>query len=267
MRIKQPPFIACIGLLAMVSLCACTPTDPPADQTVLNEGYAALERKEYDQAIARAEAFLRAQPAGNGSAEALYLKGRALEEKPATTEAESRANWQAARLAYIQALEQRPSSRVEAYIRTSLANVAYFQDDYSTALQQWSSAYEQLDRPEVQAWVLYRMGLCQQRMNRFEQADKTFAQVQQRYPNSLPAQRAREHQGARDFHVQLATFSTSTLADRAAAALRGKGTIPQVARNANGQYTVRVGPVRTYAEAKTLRSRFLGEYPDAFIVP
>ena len=40
-----------------------------------------MNQKDYEQAIEHADNFLRTNPHGSGSAEALYLKGRALEEK------------------------------------------------------------------------------------------------------------------------------------------------------------------------------------------
>src|SRR5580765_489472 len=50
---------------------AATQTAPAA---VLTEGYSALEAQQYNDAIAKADQFLSAQPHGPGSAEALYLK-------------------------------------------------------------------------------------------------------------------------------------------------------------------------------------------------
>src|SRR5687768_8275873 len=44
-------------------------------QIVLSEGYQALENQQYNEAIAKADEFLAGQPHGEGSPEALYLKG------------------------------------------------------------------------------------------------------------------------------------------------------------------------------------------------
>ena len=138
----------------------------------------------------RADAFLQKTPAGPGSAEALYLRGRAMEQKPAHSNAEAHANLQSAREAYIQALQRNPSPQLEAYIHSSLANVAYFQDDYSSTAGEWKIAYDKLSDPGIRSWVLYRIGLCDQRMGQFSDADKVFASVSENYPNTVPAQRA-----------------------------------------------------------------------------
>src|SRR5436190_732216 len=102
----------------------------------------------------------------------------------------------------LEALEQLPRQPLESYIHASLGNVAYFQDDYQSAIGQLNAAYDKLDSDDIKAWALYRVGLSQQRLGQFAQADQTFTSVQQFHPNSVPAQRAREHQGARAFYVQ-----------------------------------------------------------------
>jgi len=234
---------------------------------VLNAGYAALDSKDYNEAIAKADEFLAGTPHGPGSAEALYLKGRSLEEKTAGDQSEAKANLQSARSAYIQALEQMPKQPLEAYIRASLANVAYFQDDYPTAISQWTAAYDKLDKDDLKAWALYRIGLSQQRLGQFAQADQTFANVQQFHPNTIPATRAREHQGARAFFVQLATFASPASATRAAAELQQKGVTASTAADSAGHSVLRIGPISSYSQAAYYKTRFAEQYPDAVVLP
>lgn len=253
-------------LLAAMVAGGCAPkSNNPGQKTALQAGYGALESQQYDQAIARADAFLTTAPQGPGSAEALYLKGRALEGKTAADDAEAKRNLQAARSAYLAALEQSPSRPLDAYIRTSLANVAYFQDDYPTAITQWSAAMDHLDREDVKGWALYRIGLCQQRLGKFQDADRTFAQVQKNYPG-VPAQRAREHEGARGFVVQMATFATAAQADKAIAALSKQNLAATQAIDSAGHHAVRI-PASTYAQAESLKNRFAKQYPDALVLP
>lgn len=254
-----------IAILFCLVASGCVENQPP--KKVLNEGYTALEQQQYDEAIGKADEFLSQSPAGPGSAEALYLRGRGYEQKLARSPQDAQVNLQNARTSYIQALEQKPSPKLESYIRTSLANVAYFQDDYNTALQQWSAAYGDRQDAEVQAWTLYRMGICRQRMNQFAEADQVFAAVQERYPNTIPAQRAKEHSGARSFQVQLATFASPTGADQAMAQLKREGVGATRVIDSKGRSVIRVGPVSTYQQAKSLQARFAGRYPDAMILP
>jgi len=241
----------------------------PSQQLLLDAGYQALESQQYNEAIAKAEEFLAGTPHGPGSAEALYLKGRGLEGKNAAgvSTDEARQNLQAARTAYIEALEQNPKQPLESYVHASLGNVAYFQDDYQSAIGQLNAAYDKLDSDDIKAWVLYRVGLCQQRLGQFTQADQTFASVGQFHPNTVPAQRAREHQGARAFYVQLATYANASTADQSAADLKRQGVQTTRISDAQGRFLLRIGPIASYSQAQYIRGRFTDKYPDAFILP
>jgi outer membrane protein assembly factor BamD (BamD/ComL family) len=244
--------------------------NPAQSQIILDAGYAALENQQYNEALDKADEFLAKTPHGAGSPEALYLKGRALEGKNAVgvvSVDEARANLQEARAAYIEALEQSPHEPLQSYLRASLGNVAYFQDDYPAAIAQLKAAYDKLDRDDLKAWALYRIGLSQQRLGQFSAADQTFAAVQQLHPSSTPAQRAREHRGARAFYVQLATFASAASADGAAADLRRLGVPANRVSDSQGRALLRAGPVASYSQAQYLRTRFLDKYPDAFIIP
>jgi outer membrane protein assembly factor BamD (BamD/ComL family) len=235
----------------------------------LDPGYAALEQRNYNAAIAQADAFLASQPHGEGTAEALYLKGRGFEGKNAAgvSEPEAKANLQAARDAYVEALGMNPRQPLLSYIQASLGNVAYFQDDYPTAIAQLTASLDGLDKPEVKAWALYRIGLSHQRVGQFQQADQAFAAVQQQFPGTEPARRAQEHQGARAFYVQLATFASAAPADRAVADLKKQGVTAASVAGPAGRAVLRAGPVASYSQAQYLRARFLDKYPDALIVP
>jgi tetratricopeptide (TPR) repeat protein len=238
----------------------------------LTEAYAAFERKQYDAAYAGAQRVLASNPTGAGAAEAQYLRGRVLEER--ATQASSagdvtaaKTNLQSARDAYNAGLSAKPAPDLEGRIHAGIANVAYFQEDYSTAIAAWTKAHEKITDPQSKAWVLYRIGLSQQRFGQFAEADKTFALVQQQHPNTEPARRAQAHQGARGFHVQIGVYSTPANADNALAALRANGVIGMRLTDNAGRNVVRVGPMRTYDEARSVKTRLAAKYPDAIIIP
>lgn len=255
------PLILCINLLLLCLGCT------NKDTSLLTQSKDALEQQQFEQAQAKADDYLRKHPREEGSADALYLRGRALEARPAPSPAAAAANLQAARSSYIAALSAQPGKKTEAYIRASLGNVAFFQDDYTTAAQQWAAAFDQLDRDDLKSWTLYRIGLSQQRLGQFTQADQTFARVRKDYPGTIPAQRASEHQGARQFYIQLATFRLAASADAAASDVRKVGLNPIRLTDSKGYSLLRVGPFRSYSEAKAQRARFVDKYPDALILP
>jgi tetratricopeptide (TPR) repeat protein len=242
---------------------------PQDARVALDQGYVALEQKQFDEAIARADQVLASVNHGEGSAEALYLKGRSLEGKNAAgvTEADARANLQQAREAYVAALQRNPREPLKSYVHTGLGNVAYFQDDYPAAVAQLNAAYQNLQSPETKAWVLYRIGLSQQRQGQFEQADQTFARVAEAHAGTEPARRAAQHQGVRAYAVQLATFASAQTAQSAAAELKKQGMPARVESGPEGRAFLRVGPIASYQQAQYYKNRFAQKYPDALIIP
>jgi tetratricopeptide (TPR) repeat protein len=248
------------------------PLKPAERQQALAEAYAAFERKQLDAALAGADRVLAGNHDGPGAAEAQYLRGRVFEERATLASAANdvpaaKAALQAARDAYNASLVAKPAPSVEGNARAGIANVAYFQEDYATAIAQWSAAFEKIPEPATKSWVLYRIGLSQQRFGNFTEADRTFQAVQTQFPNTEPAKRAAAHQGARGFHVQVGVFGTPTNADAALAALRADGVIGMRLTDAAGRNVVRVGPAPTYEHAKALKARLAGKYPDAMIIP
>lgn len=270
MRNEVKPFMALILVLLAAAGCGSDPQAQSGSSSSSGEGFRALERRQFAQAMAAADAQLRQDPHGPTTAETLYLKGRAFEQEAelAPHDAATAARLlQSARTAYVQALQQNPSRDLAAYVRTSLANVAYWQEDYQTAASQWSAAYDQVESPEVRSWILYRIGLSYQRLGRFNEADRAFALVQQQYPGTLPAQRAHEKQGARAFYLQVATLSSAENANRIFSQLRQEGTAADRRTDSKGRHVILAGPVPTYEQARALKQRYAAEYPDALVIP
>jgi TolA-binding protein len=243
------------------------------DRNVLQSGYAALNQQDYDGALARSDQFLRDNPNGGpGTPEALYLQGRVYEHRATTADSaghlpEARADLQTARQTYEHALTLGPSDKIAALLHAGVANVAYFQEDYFTAMREWSAAYPGLTQPDARAWVLYRLGLCQQRLGRFEEADRSFADVRRQYPRSEPAQRAATRQGARAFYVAIGSYVDGKTADPVLAALQSQGFAATKVMQPNGRQAIQVGPAYNYDQAKALRVRLLPVYPAAVIEP
>jgi tetratricopeptide (TPR) repeat protein len=235
--------------------------------TQLSAGYQALRQGQADAAIDRADEYLRERSHGPGVAEAYYLKGRGYELKTASNRDESKRNWVEARTAYAYGLNENPAPQLEASIRAGLSNVAFFMDDYPTAFAEASKAYSLTNSPETQSVLLYRMGVSQARMGRFTEADDTFALVQQRYPGSPMARRAQEHQGVRNFYLQLATYGTAEGADRAIESLKSSGLALSKRAEVGGHVVVNAGPFATYDAVKQVKQRLAGEFPDALVVP
>lgn len=260
-----------LGLSAIIAIIAGCAADQQAQQN-LDVGFTSIanapQNDELSDALQRADAQIAKEPAGKNTAKALYLRGRALEQRVKKSPAQATADFGAARQAYVDALQQNPGQPLDYYIRASLANVCYWQDDYATARQQWSACAGKFDDESTNAFVLYRIGLCQQRLGNFVAADQAFAKVQEQYPQSVEVgTRAKNHTGYRFFTVQLATFATAQSADAAAAQLIRDGVNPKRVTDPRGTHVVTIGPCSTYAQAQQLKSRYAVRFPDAVIVP
>src|SRR5258706_11826426 len=248
-------------VLLAILLGGCSTGATPEGRRQLQTGYQALDRKDYASAMDAADQFLREHPKGGpGTAEALYLEGRVYEQRAASAEAagrepEAKLELQNARSTYVRALTLPAAPQVSALVHAGVANTAYFQDDYTTAMNEWAVAYPAITQPDAQAWMLYRIGLCQQRLGRFDQADRTFAQVKQQFPSSVPAQRAATHQGAKAFYVQVGAYADAANADRIIASLQSQKLRAVKTVAAGNRQEVRVGPAYTYADAKALRGQ------------
>lgn len=258
------------GVLVLLGsmLCGCV-TQSGGDSQQLDQATDALRQKQYDRTISLAGDHLRHDAQGEGAAKAWYLRGRAIDERPKSSQQAVAADLQEARSCYIKALGFMPTGALEANIRNDVANVAYQQEDYTTAEQQWLAACDRFEQPDYQAWALYRAGVCRQRLGKFAEADKLFAEVQQKFPGTEQAKRAAAHIGARSFSVQVASVSTSAAADAIVAALRkaGANAMTQSPRAGQGGFAVVVGPYATYREAEAQKQKFAGQYPEAIVVP
>jgi tetratricopeptide (TPR) repeat protein len=234
----------------------------------LREGYDALNAHQLDLAMTAADQVLAASPKETLPAEAHYLRGRVFEER-AVAGISVASNLQSARSEYITALGLPHKPDLEGRIRAGAANVAFSQDDYVTAIQQWTSALDKLEKPQDKLQCYYKMGRAAQRLGRWEDADKYFAVVQESAEGSELAIKASQLSGAKGFVVQLATFADARQADVALADLRRQGIIAQnvIDPADRSKHLLRVGPMGTYAEAKGLKARFAVVYPNSVILP
>jgi outer membrane protein assembly factor BamD (BamD/ComL family) len=249
--------------VALTTGCASTP-----QASELDRARTALVTGDYRGAETAAQTYIARDPQGKRAAEAYYLKGRALEDQTATSSGEAAQNLRNARLAYINALKVGTDDQaLEGLIRASLADVAYWQDDFATAAEQGRAAYAMLDRDDDKAWALYRTGVSQQRLGQFSDADKTLAMVQEYHAGSEPARRAASRVGVRAFNVQVATYSNPTLAANAVAALTRQGLRAATQQAGGNRTVVFVGPYQSWGQASGARMRLVSTFPDALIVP
>jgi tetratricopeptide (TPR) repeat protein len=263
------PQAAVIPLLltALLFTSGCVDTQ---SRTRLNDGFRALDAQRYDEAGAAANDYLARHPTGPGAAEAFYLQGRAYELRATNARENSntaRSDLDSARAAYLKGLGQPASPSVAGLLHSGLANVAYFEEDFSTAIREWQECYPNLKDQDAKAWVLYRIGLCEQRLGDFGRADQAFHDVREQFPGTEAATRADSRIGAKAFYVQVGSFADLANAQKLADSLKKQGLPGSVAQEGGNHFAVRLGPAANYADAKNLRSRVAGPYPKAMIIP
>ncbi len=256
-----------LGGLILTGCMSQSPSD--AVRQKLQTGYAALDEHQYDSAILASNEILAATPSGPGAPEALYLRGRSYEDRPKADAAAEAGDMQAARQAFVTALQMPLSPQLEGRLRAGVAVVAYCQDDYSTALAQWTQAYGMLDKAEDRSLTLYRIAQSNQRLGCWTEADEAFAAVEQLAAGSELAASARALVGVRGFYVQVSKSATPRDAQAVIAQLRQQGYAAATIRDPAGSAClyVRVGPLPDYAQAKAIKLRLLRLFPQATVVP
>jgi TolA-binding protein len=161
---------------------------------------------------------------------------------------------------------------LQVWIEVQLANMAYDDGKYERARFFYELAADDLPERTPSDRALYQYGVALQRTQRFKEARQVFGEVYRRFPSSEYASYARRKQSWTDdyFTVQCGVFSDIARAHRHAAKLREVGinalAVPDPDRPRE-RYIVRVGRMRSYAQAEQMLERVRVHQPDAFIVP
>jgi tetratricopeptide (TPR) repeat protein len=249
--------------LFLALLAACTGN--AQSRQSLDAAHQALGAGQDDQAIRDADAVIASgdQPA---LAEAYLLRGYAIETRPKPDTAAAARDLSLARQSYIQGLAENPRPAVAARLHVQLGSVCYDEEDYSTAAAEFSTAYPLLESSQPKDEVLFRIGVCQQRLGRFDDADRSFLRLQQDYPQSTYAAAAHAHQGIRGFYVRIGAFSRPADVAAAAQAVSAAGSAP-LQTTTHGLTVIRTADVPSYSQAQALRDRLIARYPDARVMP
>jgi tetratricopeptide (TPR) repeat protein len=260
MRYTRSAWVVAIILTsAMLSGCV---SDQQKINDLVDAGEVDLGGHRYDMAVAQADEALHIAP----SAKAYYLRGCAEEDRPKPDALMAAADLNKAKADYLAAINLHPGEPLEARGHARLANVAFDQDDYSTAIVNWTTALDNLDERSWKGDALYRIGECQQRLGNFDDADKTFARVVQEYADMDVAAKAQARQGVRGFYVQVGAFTKPADAATAVKAADAAGVQCRQISD-HGLIVVRGGPYSSYTEALRARIELAAAFPDVIVGP
>ena len=199
----------------------------------------------------RAQMFLAQTPDRARDRRSARICAAGVEQKRAASEPEGTPT-SVRPHAYTEALAHQPSPKLEAYIHTSLANVAYFQDDFRPPPGNGRARTTSWKTRTIKSWVLYRMASASSAWGNYG-GRQDFAAVEDRLCRYAPRPAGEGKAGARGFSVQFATFLNAATADAAIGRLRREG-VPATSRpDANGRSVVIAGPVPTYQQAQALK--------------
>jgi tetratricopeptide (TPR) repeat protein len=247
----------------------CAATDPKAN-TRLDQANTQLRQAQYAQAFASANDAIMADPTGPTAAAAYYDRGRAIEDRPKADQTASFADLRRSAADYSRAVDvlgSNPNRTLEGQIRAQWGIVSIELDDYATAAMQLAKAVTLLDDDAARRDAMYGLGLSQQRLGLFDDADQTFARVEDQYPDSDVAKLSRSHAGTRAFYVSVGAFTSSDEVSRASAAIVQAGFTAQMAPQSNGVTIVLAGPFSKYVSAKALQGQLARSWPGSMIVP
>jgi tetratricopeptide (TPR) repeat protein len=250
------------GLMALMLMAGGCISDQQKISDAVSAGEVALGGNRFDVAVSDADDALHI----GQSAQAYYLRGRAEESRPKPDDQITAGDLASARVDYQSALDLHPGQPLEARCHAGLANVAFVQDDYATALYQYTSAVDHLDRPEWQELALYRIGECQQRLGHFQDADRTFALVCQQYAGDDIAAKAEARESVHGFYVQIGAYAQPNDATTAMKSAQTDGLDCRLIAD-QGMIAVRGGPFSTYTDALHARAAVAAQFPDAAIGP
>ncbi|MGA2233814.1 MAG: tetratricopeptide repeat protein [Tepidisphaeraceae bacterium] len=250
------------GLILICLVTSGCSSDQQRIQDEVEAGEVALGGNQYDSAVSHADEALHI----GANARAYYLRARAEEDRPKPSDSIAAADLAKAKDDYTAAFTMHPGQPLEARARAGLANVAFSTGDYAVAAFQWETALDDLDMPEYRALALYRIGECQQRLGRFDDADKTFDRLIQQYPDQDVATKAQARKGVRGFYLQLGAFAKM---DDAQAAIKKASDAGLFCRPVSDQglIAVRGGPYYTYADAEKAKATVATQFTDPIIGP
>lgn len=159
----------------------------------------------------------------------------------------------------------------QVYCAVALANIEHEDGNDARAVHLYEQILRQssLDDVPVDA-VLYRLGVSQQRLGRWNDADETFARLIHKHPDSTLRDAAQRRFQAAFFTVQVGAFVDRRSADAAAAKLtqaKWPVRITVAAEKGKTLHKVSVGRYQTYAQAAAAAATLRQQGHSVMIVP
>ena len=231
------------------------------DKAAFGAGYAAFEAGQWQRAIDEFSRFLRSSPAMAARGEVYYYRGECYVHLRNRREAMDD---------FLRAIGASARPPIDTFARVAIGNLYYEEGNDAKAAEAYAEALRQPPKELPLDAVSLRMGVSLQRLGKWEMADKYFAYLVDRYPDSPSAPEARRRLRATAFTVQIGAYVSMTTARSEMARARAAGFQPRLVPTARGSQTlnaIQVGRVQTYVEAAALARRLAQAGFQTVIVP
>ncbi len=229
----------------------------------LVQGERAFQSRDYDAAIGQLTAYLNESRSQPETGRALYVRGMAL----------ALDNQRAAAYEDLQRAARDPSDPQVRWRAQAVLGVLRFEDqEWAEAAQALGGAVGSMPAGPPMDGLLFRLGLCQERLGRWGEAQAQFRRIVSQFASGTYAGLAQRRVDlkADHFAVQCGAFAQVQNASAQAAQLQRSGLTAQVRRDTRGgaaPYVVFVGHYGTYAEALDALGRVRAVVSDAVLWP
>ena len=258
-RMLSKAFCVIISFL-LVPLASCQPRITEQGKRQLRAAAKLIEEKSYAVAIDELNQFLKSYPASHEVCEAYYLLGLSRVYSDQLDQA---------RDDFESALATADMPILGYYARISLANLAFEQRDYSTAVKFYGSYFDKLPRRAPFQLAYYRYGQALQAVGQWKQADVQFARILYLFPKDQIVPSTQELFGQTHYAIELGRFSSFELADQQRQELPDLAAeLPRVMRSRNGWYYVNLyGKFSDLVQAEKALEQIKPRVDQARIVP
>lgn len=255
-------FTSAACLLAVLAVTGCQSVT--AEQRAwLDSGKAAYQSDNYDRALSDLTRFINAVPDQPETSEAQYIRALSLLKLGRRLDA---------RTEFARCAETAADRDVRWRAYTTLGTIDYEDHQWTNAARSYAAALEIAPPADAVPIVLFRLGVCYERIGRWSDAPPAYQRIVDEFPQSSVAEAARRRLELRASHfaVQCGVFSSESNAMNETQRLRAEGlqayARPEL-RSGVRVYVVLVGKYSRYEDAITDLGRVKGYVESAVLWP
>jgi len=252
--------VSLVLLVFPILLASCQPRITEQGKRQLRAAAKLIEEKSYAVATDELNQFLKSYPASHEVCEAYYLLGLSRVYSDQLDQAQDD---------FESALATADVPILAYYARMSLANLAFEQQDYSTAVKFYGPYFDKLPRRAPFHLAYYRYAQALQAVGQWKQADVQFSRILYLFPEAQIVPSAQELFGQTHYAIELGRFTSFELADQQRQEFPDLATeLPRVIRSRDGWYYVNLyAKFSDLVQAKEALEQIKPRLDQARIVP